>query len=116
MTREYLVTPIQPLPDDMRAAQGIFQSDIVLRTALVAGLADLRENPALLDYVFASLPKDALTYKVYGEEQVKMAKDWFLSQEIPVFMNTRIDESKVPCVTIAVQSSSESAQIGRAHV
>lgn len=116
MSREYLTTPIQSLPDDMREALGIFQSDIVVRTAIVAGLADLRENPALLDYVFASLPRDPLTYKVYGEEQVKMAKDWFLTQDIPVFMNTRLDESKVPCITIAVQSSSESAQtLGDVH-
>lgn len=109
MSREYLVTPIPPLTDDMRVALGIHQSDIIIRTALLAGLDDLRANPSLLDYVFASLPKDALTYKVYGEEQVSIAKNWFLNTEIPVSMNTRVDESKLPCVTIAINESSESA-------
>jgi hypothetical protein len=107
MTREYLTSPIQPLPDDMRDAKGIAQSDIILRTAIIAGLADIRENPKLLNYIFASLPKDDLTYRTYGEEQVKIAKDWFLSQDIPVFMNTRIDASKVPCISIAQASSNE---------
>jgi hypothetical protein len=116
MQRDYLTTPIQLLPEDQRTALGIFQSDIVVRTAVIAGLADIRESPALLDYVFASLPKDDLTYKIYGEEQVKIAKDWFLNTDIPVFMNTRIDESKVPCITIAVTSSNEDAQtLGDVH-
>ena len=116
MTREYLTTPIEVLPDDMRSSLGICQSDIVVRTAIIAGLADLRENPKLLDYVFSSLPKDALTYRTYGEEQVELAKKWFLDQEIPVFMNTRFDESKVPCITIAQSSSAESeATLGDVH-
>jgi hypothetical protein len=107
MGTSYLNTPIDPLPDDMRSAKGIAQTDIILRTALLAGLDDLRANPTLLDYVFSSLPKDALTYKQYGEQQVTLAKDWFLSQDIPVFMNTRMDDSKIPCITIAMTGSSE---------
>jgi hypothetical protein len=116
MSREYLTSPIEPLPDDMRGALGIAQGDIIVRTAIIAGLADLRENPKLLNYVFSSLPKDALTYRNYGEEQVKLAKDWFLSQDIPVFMNTRVDESKVPCITIGQASSNEAeASLGDVH-
>lgn len=107
MGTSYLNTPIPELPDDMRSALGIAQTDIVVRTAIMAGLDDLRANPDLLDYVFASLPKDALTYTQYGEAQVDMAKQWFLSQDIPVFMNTRLDESKIPCITIGLTSSSE---------
>jgi hypothetical protein len=116
MTREYLTSPIEALPDDMRSALGIAQGDIIVRTAIVAGLADLRENPKLLNYVFSSLPKDGLTFRTYGEEQVELAKKWFLSQDIPVFMNTRVDESKVPCITIAQSASAESeAVLGDVH-
>jgi len=107
MTREYLTSPIEPLPDDMRGALGIAQGDIIVRTAIIAGLADLRENPKLLNYVFASLPKDDLTFRQYGEEQVALAKKWFLDTNIEVFMNTRVDETKVPCITIAQASSNE---------
>ena len=105
-----MTTPIPVLPDDMRTAVGIAQTDIIVRTALIAGLADLRANPDLLDYVFASLPKDALTYRQYGEEQVSLAKEWFMSQDIPVFMNTRLDDSKLPCITIAMTGSSETEE------
>jgi hypothetical protein len=100
----------------MRDALGIAQTDIILRTAILAGLDDIRANPKLLNYAFASLPKDALTYRVYGEEQVAMAKKWFLSQDIAVSMNTRVDESKIPAITIAQMSSSESAaSLGDVH-
>lgn len=105
-----MTTPIPVLPDDMRTATGIAQTDIILRTAIIAGLSDLRANPDLLDYVFSSLPKDALTYRQYGEEQVSMAKQWFMSQDIPVFMNTRLDDSKLPCITIALTGSSETEE------
>lgn len=110
MARDYMTTPIPVLPEEMRTATGIAQTDIIVRTAIIAGLADLRANPDLLDYVFASLPRDALTYRQYGEEQVSLAKEWFLSQEIPVFMNTRMDDSKLPCITIAMTGSSETEE------
>jgi hypothetical protein len=110
MARDYMTTPIPVLPEDMRTVEGIPQTDIIVRTAIIAGLEDLRANPNLLDYVFASLPRDALTYRQYGEEQVSLAKEWFLSQDIPVFMNTRLDDSKLPCITIAMTGSSETEE------
>ena len=109
MSENYLVTPIDVLPAIPQSAQGIHQSDVILRTAIQAGLDDIRQNPSLLDYVFSSLPRDPLTHKEYGVQQVDSAKEWFLSQDIPVFMNTRVDENKIPCITIASQSSSEGA-------
>lgn len=113
---DYLVKPMETLPATTKAALGIHQSDIILRTAILAGIADLRANPKLLDYVFASLPRDPLTFREYGEEQVALAKKWFLSQDFPVFMNTRVDESKIPCITIALQGSAESAAtLGDVH-
>src|SRR5512133_179851 len=105
--RSILVQPLETLPDDGRVALGIFQSDIILRTAVIAGLADLRANPDMLNYVFASLPKDPLTFRDYGEKSIEDAKDWFLNTDIPVMMNTRVDENKVPCVTISLMSSQE---------
>ena len=97
-------------------AKGIHQSDVILRTALVAALADLRAHPDLLDYVFASLPEDELTRKSYGEKSVQSAKDWFLKTNIPVVMVPRVDEGKVPCITIKLVSSEESeTTLGDVH-
>jgi len=99
-------------------ANGIFAGDIVLRTALVAGLADLRANPHFLDYVFASLPRDPVTYKDYGEQEIAQAKAWFLKTAIPVSMVPRLDTSTWPRITIALRESSEAppeASLGDVH-
>jgi hypothetical protein len=97
-----------PLPSSLTTeALGIHQSDVIIRTAIVAALADLRAKPFLLDYVFASLPKDELTLKEYGEKSVQRAKDWFLKTKIPVVMVPRLNEAQLPCITIKLQESSE---------
>jgi hypothetical protein len=116
MARDYLVEPLQTLPPNIREALGIHQSDVILRTALLTALADIRANPTLLDYVFASLPQDPLTLNEYGQTQVDAAKEWFMNTDVPVFMNTRVDEGKLPCITIALKDSSEAqATLGDVH-
>lgn len=96
-----------PLPLSMTEALGIFQSDIAIRSAIIMAIADLRANPWLLDYVFASLPKDELTMKAYGEKEVAAAKKWFSNTNIPVFLNVRQDDSSLPCISIMLQDSTE---------
>lgn len=96
-----------PLPNSLTRVKGIHQSDIIIRSAVTAALADMRANPWLLDYVFASLPQDALTWKEYGEKDLTQAKKWFLSTNVPVSVLPRLDEGKFPQVTIELQESSE---------
>ena len=97
-----------PLPPSMTTeVTGIHQSDVIIRSALIAAIADIRANPWLLDYVFASLPKDELTMRDYGEREVGAAKKWFQSTDIPVFMNTRIGDEKLPAITIGLEDSVE---------
>lgn len=89
------------------SAVGVFQSDIIIHSALVEAIADMRRNPWLLDYVFASLAQDDLTRQLYGEKQIAMAKDWFLKTDIPVVMNTNADGASYPCLSIALLTSEE---------
>jgi hypothetical protein len=97
-------------------ALGIFQADVIIRTALIAGIKELRANPWLLDYVFASLPADDLTSKEYGDREVQNAKKWILRTEIPIFMKTRLDITQIPAITIELLSSSEDqATLGDVH-
>lgn len=97
-------------------ANGIHQSDVIIRTALVAALADMRANPWLLDYVFSSLPRDAQTFKDYGEKSVDAAKDWFLKTDVPVSMVPRIDEGRWPRITISLADSQETENtLGDVH-
>src|ERR1700677_1270917 len=99
-------------------ALGIFQSDVIIRTGIIAALADLRANPYLIDYIFGSLPKDGLTGTGYGQKQVRIAKYWILNNEIKVMMDTRLDSfsQATPCYTISLQDSSETENtLGDVH-
>jgi len=89
-------------------ALGIFQSDIIIRTAIMAGLHEMRLKPYLLDFCFASLAKDDLTKNRYGEKEIAEAKRWFLSTDVAVVINRRLGEVQFPCITIAIMKSSES--------
>lgn len=106
-----------PLPPELTTeALGIHQSDVIIRTAVVAAIADMRANPWLLDYVFASLAQDAQTLKDYGEKEIQRAKDWFLKTNIRVVMVPVVDEAKVPVITIKLLSSDESeVTLGDVH-
>lgn len=96
------------MPSSMTEALGIHQGDVIMRTAIVAGIADLRANPWLLDYVFKSLARDSLTLKDYGEKEIQRAKDWFLKTDIPVSMVPRLDDgAKLPRITISLADSTE---------
>lgn len=86
---------------------GIHQSDVIIRSAIIAGINDLRNNPFLLDYVFASLPRDALTAAEYGEAEVTQAKRWFQNTNISVYVNVNPESVKFPCITITLMSSNE---------
>ena len=96
-----------PLPQTLTRITGIHQSDVIIRSAVRAGLMDMRANPWLLDYVFASLPQDPLTWKEYGEKDLQEARKWFINTEIPVSVLPRMDESKFPQITIELLESSE---------
>lgn len=107
-----------PLPSGMKEPLGIFQSDVIIRTAIIAAFADLRANPWLLDYVFASLPRDSLTMRDYGEQEVARAKEWFLTTDIKVMLGVRPPDGAPPpvCVTINLAESSEAENtVGDTH-
>jgi hypothetical protein len=86
---------------------GIGQSDVIIRAAIIEGIADMRRNPDLLDKVFASLKYDDLTKDELGESEIAQAKKWFLASDIPVFLSYKIDESKLPCISISLEDSAE---------
>lgn len=105
-----------PLPTSLTNGYGIFQSDVIIRTALIAAIADIRANPWLLKYCFASLPKDKLTLADYGEQEVQRAIDWFTATDIPVIIQPRVDTAKLPCISVQLVESSEGAStVGDIH-
>lgn len=86
---------------------GIHQSDVIIRTALIEAIAELRANPDLLDWVFAGLRADTMSAQSYGDKEIESAKKWFLATQIPIVMVPRLNEAKVPCITIKLVDSNE---------
>lgn len=98
------------------AAKGIFQSDIIIRTAITAALDDMRSKPWLIDFVFQSLLDDDLTRKYYGEDEIATVKDWFINTDIPVKMSFSLDSVVAPMIAITLTESSEdAASLGDIH-
>jgi hypothetical protein len=107
-----------PLPIEFTESKGIHQSDIIFQSSLNAALADLRANPVLLNYVWAQLPQDELTWKSYGQKSLDEAKKWFLSTNIPVFVDPHMTEGIYPNITITLMESAEvpaEATLGDIH-
>lgn len=106
-----------PLPDSIKSPTGIVQSHIIVRSAIIAGLANLRANPWLLDHVFGFMPKDPNTFKEYGEASLDQAKNWFLKTDIPVIMAPNLNEGRWPCITVHLADSVEDmVTLGDVHV
>ncbi len=90
---------------------GIYPGDIIIRTALLTGLADLRKNPFLLDFVFQSLLRDPITKNYYGEGELEVCKQWFLDNEIPITLGYHADSAKLPHITIWLGDQQEADKI-----
>lgn len=86
---------------------GVMQGDVIIRTALMEAIADLRRNPYLLDYAFASLKYDDLTKEAYGDKEIQKAKTWLLKTNVPIVFNLSINQPQYPCITIGLASSKE---------
>lgn len=111
-----LLTAAPVVPVDTLAL-GVHQSDIILRAALLTAIADIRANPWLLDYCFASIPQDVLTAEVYGTKERDRAKDWFLKTDVPVVMDYRSDSAaEGSLISISLVDSSEAeVTLGDVH-
>ena len=89
---------------------GIFPSDLVLRSALIEGIKDLRAKPWLLRYCFNYLLLDPVTRGSYGQAEVNQAIQWFLTHNIPVFLSVRTDDVKMPAISISLVNSTEAEE------
>jgi hypothetical protein len=97
--------------------KGVFNSDNLIRFALIKGFEDLRANSWQLQLVFNGLLDDPYTREQYGQKEVTKAINWFLKTEIPVIMDYTLTGSPpMPVVVIALDSSQEAeATLGDVH-
>lgn len=86
---------------------GIIATDILIKTMIEGALADLRKNNWILDDIFADLANDNMARLDYGNKEVQRAKEWFLGNNIDVYLVNRVDTPRFPCITVVRTSSRE---------
>lgn len=90
---------------------GIFQSDLIIRTAIMLGIEDIRNNPWLIDFILGDVLKNTYLRDKYGQNHIDSCKEWFLNNKIEVYMDSRKDRDKYPCVTISLGTSQEKEEM-----
>lgn len=86
---------------------GIISTDILIKTMIEAAFADLRKNSWLLDDIFGELAQDNFANREYGYKEVAAAKQWFLANNIDVYLVNRVDTPRFPCITVVLTDSRE---------
>lgn len=86
---------------------GIFQGDVIIRTALIKAFDEMRKSPWLLDFAFAGLVNDTLTAGQYGIAELEKAKKWFMETEIPIAIFYHRDNISSPLIAVSLEESTE---------
>ncbi len=86
---------------------GIFQGDILIKTAIELGIEDMRKNPWLIDHMLSDLVNINYVADKYGKKQIDACKEWFLNNNIDIYMRDLRDKDRLPCITIGVDNSNE---------
>ena len=85
----------------------VISTDLIIRGALEAGIADLRRNSYLLDDCFGGLVNDIVTKAEYGQKEVEAAKQFILNNNLPILLPYRVDAPMFPCILITQNAASE---------
>lgn len=86
---------------------GIFQGDILIKMAIELGMDDMRKNPWLIDHMLSDLVNISYVADKYGRKQIDACKEWFLNNNVDIYMRDLRDKDRLPCVTIGVDASNE---------
>lgn len=85
----------------------IFQGDLTIKTAIELGLEDMRKNPWLIDDAMSDIVENPYLKDKYGQKQIDAMKEWFANNQIDIYMRSRNDKDRLPCVTITMGASQE---------
>lgn len=85
----------------------IIAVDVIIKTAIEAAFADLRKNNWILAEIFSGLAIDPLASVDYGMKEVERAVEWFMGNNIDVYLTNRVDTPRFPSVTVVQLSSRE---------
>lgn len=89
----------------------IFQSDLIIKTAIELGIQDMRDNLWLIDDMLSDAVDNVYLQKKYGTNQVQACKEWFLNNQIDIYMRGRNDRDRYPNITITLGTSQEKSEM-----
>ncbi|NJO48126.1 MAG: hypothetical protein HC840_00255 [Leptolyngbyaceae cyanobacterium RM2_2_4] len=79
---------------------GIFQLDLTVKTAIELGIEDMRRNPWLIDHMLGDCLDNPYLKDKYGQKQIDACKEWFLNNQIDIYMRGRNDKDRMPMIAI----------------
>ena len=85
----------------------IISTDILIKTMFEAAFNDIRKNPWILDDIFGGLATDPISRLEYGYKEVIRAREWFLNNDIKIFLQYRNDDPVFPAITLVHAGMSE---------
>lgn len=85
----------------------VFQSDLSIKTAIQLGIDDIRKNIWLIDDILGDTLVNPYLVDKYGQKQIDSCKEWFLNNQIDIYMAERRDKDRFPCISITLGTSSE---------
>ena len=85
---------------------GIFQGDIIIKSAVEKALKELKADPSLLDDVLASLPQDLVTADRYGDKTISQLRKWFADTEVEVLLGLKFRYMEKPAI-VAIELGDE---------
>lgn len=88
---------------------GILPVDLVLRYVLLDGLRELRLYPAIVDQIFRPLLEDDTSAGVYGQDELRQAREWFQNTDVPVRIADGLEPPTATCLTVKVADGQEDA-------
>lgn len=87
---------------------GIFQADLVARSAILESLADLRKNTFLMDDALSHLLDDPYLQKVYGKKEIDNFKKFLTTRNIMVAIEHRPqDQASFPAIVVKLGPGDE---------
>lgn len=90
---------------------GMFQGDLVIKTAIELCLEDMRKQPWLIEDCFKSLIENPYLKDKYGMKEIQRAKEFLANNNIPVYLKERLDKQTFPCITISIGDGQEAKDL-----
>ena len=67
----------------------------------------MRKNPWLIDHMLSDCVDNPYLREKYGQKQIDACKEWFLNNQIDIYMRPRNDKDRMPFVAIVPGNSPE---------